>query len=92
MWTFAVSLLLVDLYPGSLLMPGILGFLVQLTVAVLGTVVGDYVDTNTRRKGKAGFFLRAFWISFALPGLPRFSSVYRYPLNSPKCCSPEIVF
>jgi len=52
MWTFAVSLLLVNLYPGSLLMPGVLGFLVQLTVALLGTVVGDYIDTNSRRKGE----------------------------------------
>ena len=52
MWTFAVSLLLVGLYPGSLLMPGILGFLVQLAVAVFGTIVGDYVDANPRRKGE----------------------------------------
>ena len=51
MWAFAVSLLLVLLYPGSLLLPGIHGFMVQLTVAVLGTVVGDYVDFNPRLKG-----------------------------------------
>ena len=52
MWTFAVSLLLVVLYPGSLLLPGIHGFIVQLTVAIFGTFVGDYVDYNPRIKGK----------------------------------------
>lgn len=51
MWSFAVSLLLLFLYPGSLLLPGLHGFLVQLTVALFGTAVGDWVDYNTRLKG-----------------------------------------
>lgn len=51
MWTFAVALFLAILYPGSLLLPGVHGFLVQLTVAVFGTAVGDWVDRNPRRKG-----------------------------------------
>lgn len=63
MWTFAVSLLLVGLYPGSLLMPGVLGFLVQLFVAIFGTIVGDYVDANPRRKGKAEWLAQSGAIS-----------------------------
>lgn len=51
MWGFAVSLLLATLYPGSLLLPAIHGFVVQLTVAIFGTVVGDWVDYNSRMKG-----------------------------------------
>ena len=57
MWTFAVSLLLVGLYPGSLLMPGVLGFLVQFFVAIFGTIVGDYVDANSRRKSETGWIV-----------------------------------
>ena len=51
MWGFAVALLLALLYPGSLLLPGIHGFLVQFTVAIFGTVIGDWVDLNSRIKG-----------------------------------------
>lgn len=51
MWGFAVALLLSSLYPGSLLLPGIYGLMVQLTVAVFGTVVGDWIDSNSRLKG-----------------------------------------
>lgn len=51
MWAFVVSLLLVSLYPGSLLLPGIHGFVVQLTVAIFGSLVGDLVDHYTRMKG-----------------------------------------
>ena len=51
MWGFAVSLLLATLYPGSLLLPGIHGFSVQLAVAIFGTIVGDWVDSNRRMKG-----------------------------------------
>ena len=51
MWGFAVSLLLALLYPGSLLLPGIHGFVVQLTVAIFGTIVGDWVDFHSRIKG-----------------------------------------
>ncbi len=51
MWGFAVSLFMVLLYPGSLLLPGIHGFIVQVTVAMFGTVVGDWVDYYSRMKG-----------------------------------------
>ena len=51
MWQFVVSLLLATLYPGSLLLPGIHGFMVQLVVAIFGTIVGDWVDNNSRMKG-----------------------------------------
>ncbi len=62
MWTFAVTLLLVGLYPGSLLMPGVLGFLVQLFAAIFGTIVGDCVDTYPRRKGGGEFKVRNMWL------------------------------
>lgn len=55
MWGFVVSLLLALLYPGSLLLPGVHGFVVQLTVAIFGTIVGDWVDSNSRMKGKLNY-------------------------------------
>ena len=51
MWGFVLSLFLVHLYPGSLLLPGVFGVLVQLLVAVFGTLVGDWVDANPRMRG-----------------------------------------
>ena len=54
MWDFVVFLLLALLYPGSLLLPGVYGFIVALGVAVLGTLVGDWVDTYPRMKGEVG--------------------------------------
>ena len=55
MWGFANSLVVVLLYPGSLLMPGIYGFIIKLFQTVFGTIVGDYVDTNPRLRGNATF-------------------------------------
>ena len=52
MWGYVVSLFLVILYPGSLLLPAIFGFLVQLSTALFGTLVGDWVDANPRMKGE----------------------------------------
>ena len=51
MWAFVAALLLTSLYPGSLLLPAIHGFIVQLTVAIFGTVIGDSVDNHARMKG-----------------------------------------
>ena len=51
MWGFAVSIFLALLYPGSLLIPGVYGFSVQLCVGMFGTVVGDWVDTTPRMRG-----------------------------------------
>ena len=59
MWTFAISLLLVSLYPESLLMPALYGFAVQLSVVVFATIVGDWVDHNSRLRGKSGWGL--YW-------------------------------
>ena len=53
MWAFANSLVVVLLYPGSLLMPGIYGFFMRLFQAIFGTIVGDYVDTNPRLRGNS---------------------------------------
>lgn len=52
MWQFLVTLLLVILYPGSLLLPAVFGLLLALMVALLGTVLGDLVDGCPRMKGK----------------------------------------
>ena len=52
MWGFVASLFLVILYPGSLLLPAIFGFLVQLSTAAFGTLVGDWVDANPRMRGE----------------------------------------
>lgn len=51
MWGFANSLVVVLLYPGSLLMPAIYGFIITLFQTIFGTIVGDYVDTNPRMRG-----------------------------------------
>ena len=54
MWGFVAALFLVILYPGSLLLPAIFGFLVQLSTAFFGTLVGDWVDANPRMRGEKG--------------------------------------
>ena len=51
MWSFAVTLFLLRLYPDSLLLVGIYGLVMQLAVVVFGTIVGDWVDNNARIKG-----------------------------------------
>lgn len=66
MWGFAVSLFLALLYPGSLLLPGIHGFLVQFSVAIFGTIIGDWVDYNKRMKG---VFMSVFIIMGKIPVL-----------------------
>ena len=52
MLEFATALLVVFLYPDSLLLPAIHGFTVQLFAVVLGTIVGDWVDVYPRMKGE----------------------------------------
>ena len=51
MWSFAVTLFLLRLFPESLLLVGIYGLIMQLVVIVFGTIVGDWVDNNPRIKG-----------------------------------------
>ena len=51
MWMFAVSLFLAQVYPDSLLLPAIYGFITSLSVAIFGTVVGDMVDAYPRMRG-----------------------------------------
>ena len=55
MWIFAISLVVVLLYPGSLLLPAIFGFIVKFFVFILATIVGDLVDTNPRMRGKPSY-------------------------------------
>lgn len=53
MWMFIVSLFFAQLYPGSLLMPAVHGFITGLFVALFGTIAGDWVDINPRMRGKS---------------------------------------
>jgi len=57
MWQFAITLFLLQLYPGSLLLVGVYGLVMQLAVVVFGTIVGDWVDNNPRMRGESGFIL-----------------------------------
>ena len=52
MWQFAITLFLLQLYPGSLLLVGVYGLVMQLAVVVFGTIVGDWVDNNPRMRGR----------------------------------------
>ena len=52
MWDYAVSLFLVTIDCNSLLLPAIYGLVRALTVVLFGTLVGDWVDANPRRKGE----------------------------------------
>ena len=52
MWDLGAPLLLVLLYPGSLLLPAIYGFLTQLITSSLTTQVGDWIDANPRMKSE----------------------------------------
>lgn len=77
MWGFVASLLLALLYPGSLLLPAIFGFLVQLSTAFFGTVVGDWVDANPRMRGKS-------WIVENVGGdTPTFTLAYSAYISLP---------
>lgn len=51
MWGFAVALFLLRLFPDSFLLVGVYGLVMQLTVVVFGTIVGDWVDVNPRLRG-----------------------------------------
>ena len=51
MLEFTTALLVVFLYPDSLLLPAIHGFTVQLFAVIFGTIVGDWVDAYPRMKG-----------------------------------------
>ncbi|XP_049471307.1 solute carrier family 40 member 1 [Panthera uncia] len=50
MWHFAVSVFLVELYGNSLLLTAVYGLVVAGSVLVLGAIIGDWVDKNSRLK------------------------------------------
>lgn len=52
MWHFAVSVFLVELYGNSLLLTAVYGLVVAGSVLVLGAIIGDWVDKNSRLKGE----------------------------------------
>ena len=58
MWQFLVALLLALLYPGSLLLPAVFGLVFAMLPALLGTVLGDFVDQNHRMRGQNSIFGR----------------------------------
>uniref|UniRef100_A0A8B9TKJ2 Solute carrier family 40 member n=1 Tax=Anas platyrhynchos TaxID=8839 RepID=A0A8B9TKJ2_ANAPL len=51
MWHFAVSVFLVELYGNSLLLTAVYGLVVAGSVLLLGAIIGDWVDKNSRLKG-----------------------------------------
>ncbi|NXX17656.1 S40A1 protein, partial [Podargus strigoides] len=50
MWHFAVSVFLVELYGNSLLLTAVYGLVVAGSVLLLGAIIGDWVDRNSRLK------------------------------------------
>ncbi|XP_076326807.1 ferroportin-like isoform X2 [Tachypleus tridentatus] len=50
MWTFAVGLYLIQLYPSSLRVTAIFGLAASLSVIILGSSIGNWVDHNPRLK------------------------------------------
>ncbi|XP_074856902.1 ferroportin [Carettochelys insculpta] len=50
MWHFAVSVFLVELYGNSLLLTAVYGLIVAGSVLLLGAIIGDWVDKNSRLK------------------------------------------
>lgn len=51
MWNFAVAVFLVELYGNSLLLTAVYGLVVAGSVLLLGAIIGDWVDRNSRLKG-----------------------------------------
>lgn len=52
MWTFTAALFLLELFPGTLLLPAIYGFITGICVILMGSVIGEWVDATPRLKGK----------------------------------------
>ena len=52
MWMFAVGLYLVELTPNSLRLTAVYGLAVTSTLALFGSTIGQWVDSNSRLKGK----------------------------------------
>ncbi|XP_066301941.1 solute carrier family 40 member 1-like [Branchiostoma lanceolatum] len=48
MWSFAVSLFLIDLSPGSLRLTAVYGFSKSCAVLLLGAIIGDWIDRTAR--------------------------------------------
>eukprot|EP00035_Acanthoeca_spectabilis_P025979 m.460755 g.460755 ORF g.460755 m.460755 type:complete len:659 (-) comp22129_c0_seq1:23-1999(-) len=48
MWEFAIALLLISIWPGSLLLVALFGFTEAISVVLAGPVIGDWVDTSER--------------------------------------------
>ena len=63
MWDLGAPLLLTLLYPGSLLLPAIYGFLTQLITSSLTTQVGDWIDASPRMKSESIAHIIKFYYS-----------------------------
>ena len=53
MWSFTSALFLLELFPGSMLLPAIHGFITGLCVILFGALIGEWVDRTTRLKGES---------------------------------------
>ena len=57
MWHFAVALYLVSLADGILRLAAVLGFAGGGCILLLGSLIGNWVDKNSRLKGEHAMFL-----------------------------------
>jgi len=48
MWEFAIALLLINIWPDTMLLVALFGFTESIAVVLGGPVVGDWVDTHPR--------------------------------------------
>lgn len=48
MWEFAIALLLINIWPGSLLLVALYGLIVASAVVFCGPLIGEWVDHSNR--------------------------------------------
>ena len=63
MWHFAVGLYLVSLGGGILRLAAVLGFAGGGCVLLLGSIIGNWVDKNSRMKGTVTLHITSTFIS-----------------------------
>ena len=55
MWMFAIGVFMIALYPSSLELTAIYGFVNSAASLLFGAIIGDMIDGTQRLKGKVGF-------------------------------------
>ena len=48
MWEFAIALLLINIWPDTMLLVALFGFTESVAVVFAGPIIGDWVDTHPR--------------------------------------------